>query len=309
MAVLFRPVVPVDYSHWSPVLREMLDPYDLCIAPEEIDPARVTYLAGWKLFPGDATMWPNLKAVLGFGAGVNQYVGHPEFPRHAALIRMIEPGLSQQMKEYVLSYVLRFHREHDRLRDLATGPWNSTIPRPARERRIGIMGLGEMGGACANALQQLGFPVLGWSRSAKNLPGIDVFSGRDGLKPFLARSDILVCLLPLTKETENILSSHTLGHLPRGACLINAARGKHLVEEDLLPLLDSGHLDQVALDVFREEPLPPAHPFWTHPRLHITPHLAAVTCPPTGGRSLKNSIDMIERGERPPGWVDLDRGY
>ncbi len=309
MTVLFRPVVPVDYSHWSPLLRNELAAYDLRIAPEEVDPAAVTYLAGWKLFPGDAVRWPNLKAVLGFGAGVNQYIGHSEFPRHAALVRMIEPGLSQQMKEYVLSYVLRFHREHDHLRDLALKPWGSDIPKPAWERRIGIMGLGEMGATCAMALQQLGFAVRGWSRSPKNLPGIESFCGAEGLNPFLAGSDILVCLLPLTRETKNILNRDTLGHLPRGACLINAGRGGHLVEEDLLPLLDSGHLDQVALDVFREEPLPPAHPFWSHPRLHITPHLAAVTYPPTAVKSLKNAIDMIERGEKPPGWVDPERGY
>lgn len=309
MTVLFRPVVPVDYSHWSPVLRAVLAPYDLRIAPEAVDPESVTYLAGWKLFPGDARNWPNLKAVLGFGAGVNQYVGHPEFPAHAALIRMIEPGLSQQMKEYVVGYVLRFHREHDHLRDLATGPWGSVIPKSAGERRIGIMGLGEMGRVCAEALQFLGFPVQGWSRGPKNLPGVESFYGRDGLAPFLASSDILVCLLPLTKETEDILNRETLGRLPRGACLINAARGRHLVEEDLLPLLDSGHLDQVVLDVFRTEPLPPAHPFWSHPNLHITPHLAAITNPATAAQSLKESIEMIERGERPPGWVDLARGY
>lgn len=309
MAVLFRPIIPVDHSHWAPVLRETLGPYDLRIAPEAVNPEDVTYLAGWRLFPGDAAAWPNLKAVLSFSAGVNQYVGHPEFPKNAALIRMIEPGLSQQMREYVLSYVLRFHRSHDHMRDMARGPWNTVIPPLSAERTVGIMGLGEMGGACARSLADLGFDVRGWSRTPKSLPGIENFAGMDSLPDFLAGTEILVCLLPLTPATQNILSRDTLSLLPRGACLINAARGKHLVEADLPPLLDSGHLDQVALDVFREEPLPPRHPFWNYPQIHITPHLAAITCPKTAAQSLKQSIAMIEGGERPPGWVDMRRGY
>ena len=309
MAVLFHPLIPVDKTHWLPLLRTALADDDLRVWPDIGDPAEIAYIITWRLFPGDATAYPNLKAILSLSAGVNQYIGHPELPKGAKLIRMIEPGLSQGMMEYVVSYVLRFHKRQDHMKTLSQGPWGSTIPALAQERSIGIMGLGEMGGACAAALSALGFPVNGWTRTPKNLPGIKSFSGPEGLNDFLAQTDILVCLLPLTAETENILNAATLSRLKPGACLINAARGKHLVEEDLLALLDSGHLDQVALDVFGEEPLPANHPFQNHPRIHVTPHLAAITRPETGVKSLKKALGQLERGETPAGLVDLQRGY
>lgn len=309
MAVLFHPVIPVDNSHWTPLLRNVLKEYDVRIWPDTGDAAEITYIVTWKLFPGDATAYPNLKAVLSLSAGVNQYIGHPDFPKGAQLIRMIEPGLSQGMTEYVLSYVMRFHKMHDQMKALSEGPWGSTIPPLARDRRIGIMGLGEMGGASAKALHALGFQVNGWSRTAKTLDGVKSFAGEETLHDFLSQTDILVCLLPLTAQTQDILNAGNLSHLPRGACLINAARGKHLVEADLLSLLESGHLDQVALDVFREEPLPVDHPFRRHPRIHITPHLAAITMPDTAVQSLKRAIELLERGETPAGRVDLERGY
>ncbi len=309
MAVLFRPLIPVDNLHWVPLLKETLKPFDMRIWPDHGNPKDISYMVAWKVFPGDATAWPNLKAVLSLSAGVNQYIGHPDFPKGAQLIRMIEPGLSQGMMEYVVSYVLRFHKQHDHMRTLAKSPWGSVIPKLSRDRRVGIMGMGEMGAACAKALSALGFQVSGWSRTEKNIPGVKSFFGAEGLDAFLQQADILVCLLPLTSETRDILNRDTLSRLPRGACVINAARGKHLVDEDLLALLNSGHLDQVALDVFREEPLPQGHPFWAHPRIHITPHLAAITMPFTAAQSLKQSIQQLERGERPAGWVDMAKGY
>jgi len=169
--------------------------------------------------------------------------------------------------------------------------------------------MGEMGAACAKALSALGFAVNGWSRTEKNLPHVKSFAGAEHLDAFLQQTDILVCLLPLTSETRDILNRDTLSQLPRGACVINAARGKHLVEEDLLELLNNNHIAQAALDVFREEPLPQNHPFWAHPRIHITPHLSAITMPFTAAQSLKQSIQQIERNERPAGWVDMAKGY
>ena len=171
------------------------------------------------------------------------------------------------------------------------------------------MGLGEMGAACASTLKGLGFRVRGWSRTEKSLPDIENFAGSARLHEFLQGTDILVCLLPLTAETRDILNSDTLSQLPRGACIINAGRGKHLVEDDLLSLLRSGHIDKATLDVFREEPLPAGHPFWTHPRVHITPHLAAITRPSTAVHSLRQSIQQLERGEQPAGFVDTAKGY
>lgn len=310
MAVLFRPVIPVDNSHWIPQMRRTLVGHDLRIWPDHGDKTDITYMVAWKLFPGDAHEYPNLKAILSLSAGVNQYVGHPEFPAHADLIRMVEPGLSQGMREYVLSYTLRFHRRHDHMTALSKElPWGNTVPALSHQRTIGIMGLGEMGMACANALLALGFNVNGWTRTPKTTPGISNFAGPAQLDDFLASSEILICLLPLTQGTKGILNKDTLSKLPYGACVINAARGKHLVEDDLIPLLESGQIDQVALDVFQEEPLAPNHPFRKHPRIHITPHVAAITMPETGAESLKEAIEQIERGERPRGWVDMKRGY
>lgn len=309
MAVLFHPLIPVDKTHWLPLLRAALADYDLRVWPDIGNAADITAMITWRVFPDTATAYPNLKTILSLSAGVNQYIGHPDFPKGAQLIRMIEPGLSQGMMEYVLSYVMRFHKRHDHMAALSQGPWGSVIPALCAERRVGIMGLGEMGGACARALCALGFQVNGWSRTQKNLPGVNGFTGKDGLNDFLSQTDILVCLLPLTAETQDILNSETLSRLPRGACVINAARGKHLVEEDVLALLESGHLDQLALDVFRAEPLAPDHPFHAHPRLHVTPHLAAITRPETGVQSLKRTLDQLQRGETPSGLVDLQRGY
>ncbi|HEY8189802.1 MAG TPA: glyoxylate/hydroxypyruvate reductase A [Micavibrio sp.] len=309
MAVLFRPMLPVDHLYWMPALRDALQPFDMRFSPDCGDPHEIDYIIAWKLSQGDSSSWPNLKAILALGAGINQFVGHPDFPRRAALIRMIEPGLSQGMIEYAASWVLRFHREQDHMKALSLEPWFRTVPRLSHARTIGIMGLGEMGSACARALVALGFTVRGWTRTPKSMPGIENFSGMEELNGFLAGTDILVCLLPLTPETKDILNRDTLSCLPRGACLINAGRGAHLVEEDLLDLLNSGHIDQAALDVFRQEPLPPDHPFHAHPRVHVTPHLASITIPETGAQALKTSIEQMERGERPAGWVDLKRGY
>jgi glyoxylate/hydroxypyruvate reductase A len=310
MAVLFRPVIPVDNSHWIPQMKRTLIHHDLRIWPDHGNKADITYMVAWKLFPGDAHEYPNLKAILSLSAGVNQYVGHPELPAHAQLIRMVEPGLSQGMREYVLSYALRFHRRHDHMKALSEElPWGNSVPALSHQRKIGVMGLGEMGMACVSALQSLGFAVNGWSRTPKDLPSVTCYAGLEGLDDFLGDSEILICLLPLTPETKGILNKDTLSKLPRGACIINAARGKHLVEDDLIPLLDSGQIDQVALDVFQEEPLPLTHPFRKHPRIHMTPHVAAITMPETGAESLKTAIEQIEQGIRPKGWVDLKRGY
>src|SRR5688500_423637 len=173
MAILFRPVTSADHMHWVPLLRDGLGPFDMRFWPDAGNPEEITYMVAWKVFPGDACAWPRLKAVLSLSAGVNQYVGHPDFPKNAALIRMIEPGLSQGMVEYVVSWAMRFHKQHDHMKDMARLPWGSVIPELARERTVGIMGMGEMGAACAKILKELGFRVRGWSRMEKSMPGVE----------------------------------------------------------------------------------------------------------------------------------------
>lgn len=310
MAILFRPVFDYDERDWIPALKKELADYDLRIAPDMGNPADIHYLIGWKLFAGDKTAWPHLKAVLPLSTGVDRFVGHPDFPENAKLIRMIEPGLNQGMAEYVASFVLRFHRDHDGWQQAQTEKnWIHDIPKLARERTIGFLGLGNLAQSCIDMLTPFGFQMRGWSRSPKSIPGITSFHGPEQLKSFLSECEILVCLLPLTKETENILNKETLSALPKGACLINPARGKELVDQDLITLLDSGHLKYAALDVFRKEPLPTDHPFWSHPRIIITPHIAAVTIPATGAIALRQVIEIIEAGGIPAGLVDPDQGY
>ncbi|AEP08586.1 2-hydroxyacid dehydrogenase [Micavibrio aeruginosavorus] len=310
MAILFRPVYSVDNPHWVPALRAGLADLDMRIWPDVGNPSDITHMVAWKMFPGDRDAYPNLRAVLSLSAGVNQYIGHPEFPHPAKLIRMIEPGLSSGMVDYVTSYVLRFHRDHDLVQTGgASIPWGGIMPTLAKDRVVGILGLGEMGGACARALAALGFRVRGWARTRHAIDGVGVYAGQDQLPAFLKGCDILVCLLPLTPDTENILNRDVFAQLPRGACLINAARGKHLVEDDLIPALDSGQLRMAALDVFRTEPLPADHAFWSHPRILVTPHIAAITIPETGVAAIRQAIMMLDRGEEPPGLVDFERGY
>lgn len=312
MALLFRPLIPVDYSHWIPALQQAAAAHghDLRIAPDIGDPEDIEYLIAWRLEEGDRTAWPNLKAILSLSTGVNQYIGHPEMPDGARLVRMIDPGLTRSMAEYVTSFVLRFHREHDRITGAGTDVhWGGIMPKLAHQRRVGIMGMGILGQACAAALRPFGFGLQGWSQSPKVIEGVDHFAGSVHLPDFLRTSEILVNLLPLTAATENILNRDTLSQLPRGACLINVARGKHLVEEDLLSLMDEGQIAYAALDVFRREPLAANHPFRKQPRILVTPHIAAITMPDTAIPVLLDVIRMMEAGENPAGLVDPERGY
>lgn len=310
-AILFRPSTESDIRNWVPVLRDVFTDRDFRVAPEGTgNPADIRYLITWGLKDGDKTAWPNVRAVLGLGAGINQYVGHPQWPAGAQLVRMIDEGLERGMAEYVTAYVLRLYRDFDRLAEgVRAHDWDYAVPPSPDSVRVGIMGLGRMGGACIDALRPFGFGLRGWSRTSRHVTGVECFTGGEELENFLRATDILVCLLPLTPQTEGILNARTLGLLPRGAALINAARGKHLAEGDLIPLLDSGHLRRAVLDVLRKEPPPPDHPFLAHPRIHITPHCAAITIPQTGARTLRQAIDRLERGENPPGLVDISRGY
>ncbi len=309
MAILFRPFFPVDHTHWVPALQKEFAGYDLRIAPDYGADEDIEYLIVWRLEKQDTDRFPNLKAVLSLSAGVNQYIGHPGFPRGAQLVRMLDPGLKQSMTEYVSGFVLRFHRRHDDYTSGAPLDWTPPIPALASQCSVGIMGLGDLGLACLEALRPFGFKLRGWSRTQKTIEGVTCFAGDRGLGKFLMQTDILVCLLPLTPETEDILNRDTMARLPQGASIINAARGKHIVEQDLIDLLDSGHLYRAALDVFRKEPLPEDHPFLGHGKIIATPHIAAMTMPLTAAPVLRAAIEKLEAGEKPAGLVDLDKGY
>jgi glyoxylate/hydroxypyruvate reductase len=253
---------------------------------------------------------PRLKALFNIGAGVDALL-RLRLPEGCQLVRLNDAGMAVQMAEYVCHAVIRHFRELDRYHEAqADREWAYRKPRLRGELPIGVMGLGVLGTRVAQALQAFEFAVHGWSRSPKTLPGVQTFHGPgEGLQAFLAASRVLVNLLPLTPETRDILNRDTLGRLRPGGYVINVARGAHLVEQDLLDLLDSGHLAGATLDVFRTEPLPEAHPFWGHPRITVTPHTSARTLRDESIAQIAHNIRALERGEPVAGRVDRLRGY
>ncbi len=255
----------------------------------------------------DFAPFTRAKAVLNLWAGVEDVVGNPTL--HLPLARMVDHGLTQGMVEWVTGHVLRHHLGMDAHILGQDGIWRKDVPPLAPDRRVSILGLGALGQACASALGRLGFAMTGWSRSQKEIDGVTCLSGEQGLRSALQVADILVLLLPLTGDTENILNRETLAYLPRGAVIVNPGRGPLIDDEALLAALDSGDVGHATLDVFREEPLPPEHPYWAHPRVTVTPHIASETRPKTASQVIAENIRRGEAGEPFLHLVDRDLGY
>ena len=310
MVILFQSKTD-DPEKWLRAFADALPQAELRIGAESVqDPAEVDYAVAWKPPQGLLKRYPNLKAILSLGAGVDHLASDPELPTHVPVVRLVDPGLTWGMTEYVVWAVLGHHRRTREYRQLqAEHRWERLDVPLAPSRRVGVMGLGELGADAARALTAMRFEVAGWSNRRKEIDGVESFAGTDEFSRFLARSEILVSLLPLTQATTGILNRHTLGELPKGACLVNAARGGHLVEEDLLELLGTGQIAEATLDVFREEPLPAGHPFWDHPRITVTPHEAAITPAESAAATIAENIRKIERGEPPSPVVDFSKGY
>lgn len=252
---------------------------------------------------------PRLRTLFNIGAGVDAVL-RLRLPPALSVVRLDDAGMAVQMAEYVTQAVIRHFRELDRYAEsMARRDWVYRKPRERADFPVGVMGLGVLGARVARALQAFEFPVRGWSRSPRDLPGVRTYSGEAGLHAFLADTRVLVCLLPLTPDTADILNRDTLSRLRPGAYLINVARGQHLVEDDLIALLDSGHLAGATLDVFRTEPLPAGHPFWGDPRLTLTPHTSARTLREDSIAQIAGKIRALARGEPIAGVVDRARGY
>lgn len=252
---------------------------------------------------------PGLKALFNIGAGVDALL-KLRLPAGAQVVRLDDAGMSVQMAEYVCHAVIRHFREFDAYEaDMREGRWSFRKPRSRADFPVGVMGLGVLGARVAQALSVFEFPVHGWSRTPKVLEGVRTHHGDVGLQTFLSSCRVLVNLLPLTPDTRDILNRETLGRLLPGGYLVNVARGAHLVEEDLLALLDSGHLAGATLDVFRTEPLPPEHPFWRHPKLTLTPHTSARTLRDESIAQIAGKIRALEAGQPIAGLVDRFRGY
>jgi glyoxylate/hydroxypyruvate reductase A len=309
MALLFRSTVDSS-ARWRAQLTRLTSELEVRVWPEIGNPAEIDYALVWRPEPGFLASLPNLKLILSLGAGVDHLLGDPQLPRHIPIVRLVDPHMTDAMSEYVVLQVLRLHRRDlDYRAQQEAGVWRELDQQNAGERRVGILGLGELGQDAAKKLTALGFDVAGWSRSDKNLAGIASYAGAAGLAPLLGRSEIVVCLLPLTTETERILNASTLALLPKGAALVNAARGAHLVEDDLLAALASGQVSAAVLDVFREEPLTTDHPFWHHPRVIVTPHVAAFTNPTTAAPIILDNIRRFEDGRPLLNRIDPARGY
>lgn len=295
---------------WRDELTRRLPDLELRVWPEVGDPKDIEFAAVWRMAPGMLKSLPNLRFIFSLGAGVDHVLLDPNLPQGVPICRVVDPYLTQRMSEYVALHALRYHRRQPEFdAQQALGQWKELYFPTAPERKVGVMGLGELGAAAALKLKALGFDVAGWTRGPKSVPGIENFHGPEGLKPFLARSEILVCLLPLTAETKGILNQDLFQHLPKGAALINAARGGHLVQEDLIPALDAGQLSYAALDVFTPEPLPGDHPFWRHPRITLSPHVASITDPRTVVQLIAENVRRWRAGEELLHRVDPKRGY
>lgn len=252
---------------------------------------------------------PGLRYVFNIGAGVDALM-KLRLPPDAVIVRLDDAGMSVQMAEFVCHALIRHFREFDGYeRDAAQGRWGFRKPRVRTDYPVGVMGLGVLGQRVARAVAAFDFPVRGWSRGAKAVPGVECFAGEAGFDAFLRGTRVLVNLLPLTADTENIMNRDTLGRLRPGAVVINVARGAHLVDEDLLALLDSGHVEAAVLDVFRTEPLPAEHPFWRHPLVRVTPHTSARTLRDESIAQIAGKIRAVQRGEPIAGIVDRNKGY
>ncbi len=299
------------WEDWAPALRRELPDLDLRHWEDSGDDAAVRFALVWRPPEGELRdRFPNLEYIFSLGAGVDALLADPSLPEGAPVVRMVEEALIVGMTEFVTLHVLRHHRRQRELADQQRDKVWAVVPTPlAPARRVGLMGLGVLGADAARVLTALHFDVASWSRTPKSMDGVTSFHGPAGLDEFLARTEILVALLPLTPDTRGILDRSLFDRLPQGACLINAGRGGLQVETDILAALESGRLAEATLDVFETEPLAPESPLWTHPRVVVSPHMASISSPSTGAAEVASNIRRIEAGEPPHNIVDRKVGY
>lgn len=292
------------------ILRSLQPDLDLRVYPDLGDVNDIHFAIAWRAPLGIFKTLPNLRCIASLGAGVDHLFADVKLPQNIPIVRVVDPAMSMEITQYVVASVLfrlkRFdHWEESQLQKV----WVREPPFHFLDQTVGVMGLGFLGIHAAQNLHNLGVKIIGWSNSPKHLNGIPTYAGMEELKDFLANSHVVVCLLPLTPLTRHILNSQNLSRLPKGAYLINLARGAHVVEADLLAALDSGQLSGARLDVFEEEPLPPQHPFWSHGKIRITPHIAAVTNFATAVPQIFDNFLRVTAGMTPINTVDTSRGY
>ena len=296
-----------DPEVWKQALQEYDSDIEVEIFPEVKAPEKVEMALSWNHPTGAFKGFPNLRSVASMGAGIDHILHDPQLPRQVPVTRVVDEMLTADMSNFVLALVL------DHIREISyhhcNKSWNKKMYRRPEETRVGIMGLGVLGLAAAEKLKMNGFQVSGWSSGPKELEAVNTFFGKGQLDEFLSELHLLVCLLPLTPDTENILDKALFQKLPKDAYLINVARGRHLVEEDLLEMTDNGHLSGASLDVFRKEPLPVEHPFWKHPKIKITPHNASITSPRSVVPQIVDNYYRMKNGEPLKNLASREKGY
>ena len=307
MLILFA--APRLWTDYATVLPQALAEAGITAAiVTEANPAEVDYIVYAPSAPlQDFTPYTRCKAVLSLWAGVERIVGNASLTQ--PLTRMVDPGLTEGMVEWVVGHTMRHHLGLDRHIVNPGHIWNPACPPLARQRPVAMLGIGVLGLAAAHALQALNFPVTAWGRTAKTIAGLACLSGEDGLREALSTAAIVVTLLPNTPETANLLNARSLAYLPKGAFILNPGRGSLIEDAALLAALNSGQIAHATLDVFRTEPLPQDHPFWSHPKITVTPHIAADTRPSSAARALVENIRRSEAGEPLLHRVDRTLGY
>ncbi len=308
MALLYK-ADPVRGKQWQALFAEHAPDIEWRAWPDIGDPSEIEYLAAWQAPDDLEVLLPNLKVLFALSAGVDQ-LDLSRIPASLPVVRLLDPGITRGMCEYASFAVLSLHRDMLKYRQQQMARcWQAHLLQPASKRRVGVMGLGTQAQQILATLQPLGFALKGWARSAHRIEGVDCFAGDKQLPAFLSQCDILLCVLPLTEQTQGILDRELFRQLPHGAALINMGRGGHLVEGDLLEALDSGQLSGAVLDVLQQEPAPVDHPFWGHPQILLTPHIAAMTQPESAFGVLLENIRRHQRGEPMVGKIDRTQGY
>ena len=308
MALLYK-ADPVRGELWKRLFAEHAPDIEWRAWPDIGDPKDIRYLAAWQAPDDLETLLPNLDVLFALSAGVDQ-LDLDRLPASLPVVRLLDPGITQGMCEYASFAVLSLHRDMLRYRQQQLARcWQAHLLQPAAQRRVGVMGLGMQAQQILATLKTFGFALSGWARSEHTIVGVDCFAGDEQLPAFLGQCDIVICVLPLTEQTQGILNRRLFQHLPKGAALVNMGRGGHLIEEDLLEALASGQLSAAVLDVLQQEPAAPDHPFWHHPQILLTPHIAAMTQPESAFGVLLENIRRHQRGESMLGQIDRQRRY
>src|SRR6202165_4932235 len=296
-------------DEWREALASQFEDFKFSVGDKVDDPESVDVAMVWTLPDGGLERFVNLRAILSLGAGINQ-LDPQRLPKQVPLARLVDASLTRTMVDYAKAAVYRYHRRfHIFERQSRDRRWTYIPPTLTADTSVGVLGLGEIGREIAFAMRREGFSVCGWSRSPKQLENIETYTGHDGLTAMVGRCAIVINVLPLTNETRHILSRELFAHFGDGTCLINLGRGTHLVEDDLLDAIDTGRVEGATLDVASIEPLPDAHPFWNHPNILITPHVAGGSIPMTAVVNIAANIRKAMAGERLSQQVDIERGY